>query len=335
MMTKDKYNSIDLFKLIMAFSVIAIHTNPLVKCSNTVGLAIYDSFVRIAVPFFFLSSGFLLANGLNYDDRECDLRKLKKYLFKIIKMYVVWMFIYTPISVMNSINLNISFKRAFLYYLRGVFFTGEQYNSWHLWYLLSTIYTLIILMVLVRVKLNSKYLIIMSIAFIILSLSLDCFVVMQIESNSILKYTQKIIINTVMNGRICLGMVYIPIGMILKRIKIQTWMYALLFSVGFILDCAISNPICSELLLIVSSICFFGIVINISLRNKNIYPLFREISTITYLIHMYVWSVYYWIVYGKKNQGIDSFLVTSIMSVAIAVIYIMIKKLIYKKIKRD
>lgn len=49
----------------MAFCVIAIHTDPLVSCNNTVVLAIYDAVVRMAVPFFFVASGFLLG-------KKCD-----------------------------------------------------------------------------------------------------------------------------------------------------------------------------------------------------------------------------------------------------------------------
>lgn len=49
----------------MAFCVIAIHTQPLVNCNNDSILSIYDSVVRLAVPFFFITSGFLL-------EKKCD-----------------------------------------------------------------------------------------------------------------------------------------------------------------------------------------------------------------------------------------------------------------------
>lgn len=38
----NNYNSIDLFKLIMAVCVVAIHTNPLYKCDNKIIVNIYN-----------------------------------------------------------------------------------------------------------------------------------------------------------------------------------------------------------------------------------------------------------------------------------------------------
>lgn len=58
--SNKNYNSIDLFKLIMAVCVVAIHTNPLYKCDNKIIVNIYNTVVGAANPFFFLSSGFLI-----------------------------------------------------------------------------------------------------------------------------------------------------------------------------------------------------------------------------------------------------------------------------------
>ena len=47
-------------KYIMAFCVIAIHTLPLKNVQNEVVTSLFDTFVSLAVPFFFLSSGYLV-----------------------------------------------------------------------------------------------------------------------------------------------------------------------------------------------------------------------------------------------------------------------------------
>lgn len=44
-----------------------------------------------------------------------------------------------------------------------------------------------------------------------------------------------------------------------------------------------------------------------------------------YLTHMYIWSFYYKIVYGKKTYGIDSFLLTSVVAVALTFGYLLNK----------
>ena len=59
-MERKKFNSLDICKLWMAFCVVTIHTHPLEHCTITIINEIYDSFVRMAVPFFFLSSGFFI-----------------------------------------------------------------------------------------------------------------------------------------------------------------------------------------------------------------------------------------------------------------------------------
>ena len=52
--SNEKYNAIDLFKLIMAVCVIAIHTNPLYECNSKAVISIYNTLVGVANPFFFL-----------------------------------------------------------------------------------------------------------------------------------------------------------------------------------------------------------------------------------------------------------------------------------------
>ena len=59
-LSSKQYNSIDLMKLIMALVVVAIHTEPLVRCENIVVLNLYKAISDVAVPFFFIASGFLV-----------------------------------------------------------------------------------------------------------------------------------------------------------------------------------------------------------------------------------------------------------------------------------
>lgn len=80
------------------------------------------------------------------------------------------------------------------------------------------------------------------------------------------------------------------------------------------------NSVISSYLLILTAIALFGIVENIELKNSTIYSKLRKMSTTIYLVHMYVWTIYYKIVYGGKTFGADSFFVTAIMAVVIALI---------------
>lgn len=84
-MKNEEYVNIDLFKLIMAICVVAMHINPFAACSNEYIVNLYDVTVRMAVPFFFMSTGFLIAKKGN-DYRTAFKRVLKK----TARLYCIW-----------------------------------------------------------------------------------------------------------------------------------------------------------------------------------------------------------------------------------------------------
>lgn len=83
----NNYNSIDLFKLIMAICVVAIHTNPLYSCDNKTAVSIYNTVVGVANPFFFLSSGFLI--GKKYFGGGQNNYYILQHLKKLLKLYPI------------------------------------------------------------------------------------------------------------------------------------------------------------------------------------------------------------------------------------------------------
>lgn len=63
-MTGEKgYTGIDGFRLIAAALVVAIHTSPLLLWGETADFVLTGVIARIAVPFFFMTSGFFLFAG--------------------------------------------------------------------------------------------------------------------------------------------------------------------------------------------------------------------------------------------------------------------------------
>ncbi len=157
-MEARRFNSLDLCKLIMAICVVAIHTHPLEKCEIDLANRVYTSFVEMAVPFFFISAGFLLGNKMEIPfsgEKNEDI--IKKYLLKIIKMYLIWTAVYFPLAAYHFISVDTEPLKAVIGYIRGFVFVGEQYNSWPLWYLPSSIYSLLLILFLVKRKKNIEY----------------------------------------------------------------------------------------------------------------------------------------------------------------------------------
>lgn len=321
----EKYNSIDLAKFIFAIFVIAIHTHPFEIYNGQKWMEIYNTIVNLSVPFFFIVTGFLLSKKIEMSQSEARSIVIKNKLISVLKMYLLWMIVYTPLSVCHSILEKQSLTEAALLYIRGLFFIGQQYNSWPLWYLLATIYALICIIVLMRFKVTYRGLLCVAIVFCVISITVDCIVDAGGNIPSVLVPVQKILYYSIASGRIFRGMVYIPIGMYLANKSFSDLVNVLLLISGLIISVFVEYKSLDTLLMIIIAVGLFGIIEKIKLKDSKIYPVLRNASTILYLIHMYVWTFYYSFVYGTKTYGADSFVVTVLVSCIIAFGYIFMK----------
>ena len=318
--TDRQNNCIDLFKLIMAIAVVAIHTHPLENCTSGDLLKIYEIMVNMAVPFFFLASGYFLGMKMDwpYSENVNDINRIIKQLKRIIQMYLIWTAIYLPLAIYHFISLKTIPIKAALIYIRGFIFIGEQYNSWPLWYLLSTIYALLIIYLLFKLKKATEInLILLSVIASIVSIGLTEFVIYEGDLSFTLQNIQKLVVYSISSGRIFRGMIYIPIGILLTNKKVSSAVSSLVLIIGFVVAFFTNNNIISSYLLIIISIAFFELVKSVKLEYRKIYPKLRSLSTTIYLVHMYVWTFYYKIVYGEKTYGLDSFLATLIISILV------------------
>ncbi len=316
---KKTYNSIDITKYIMAFAVIAIHTEPFRYCEVDSIKKIATILFTMAVPFFFLASGYLLASKMNYPYDDSDSARVKRQLKKVFKMYIVWTIIYLPLSIFHYISWRTPFLRAFFELFRGFVFVGEQINSWHLWYLLSTVYSLTFIGIFIKRFKKDWHLIAVSVTACLLHSAASY----AITHGNV---TKTIIENTIVYARIFSGLIYIPIGMILFRRKISPYVNWIMLLAACVARYFTGNEILDLYLTALSSIGLFGIIESLNLKDRHVYLALRMMSTDIYLIHMYVWVFYYKIVYGEKTVGVDNFIMTSIVSALIALINYKIKE---------
>lgn len=321
----EKY-SLDLCKFIMAFAVIAIHTDPLVDCSNAAMSRIGYLLLSMAVPFFFLTSGYLLACKLQYPLSNPDnFSKIRRYIIKILKMYLIWTLLYFPMALWHFIATGKTLQRAIQLYIQGFFFVGQQYNSWPLWYLLSTIYTLALLLLLLKYNAPPTIFLLVSGIAAFISFSIDALLASPDHFPTAMQALLPLIHNTVQHGRIFTGGIYLPLGMLLANRKLPVFLNRLLLPIGFIASFLIHASVINASLLIIISVSFFGIIEHFSLKKHRFYHFMRQSSMILYLIHMYVWSIYYKLLYNHKDHGIDDFLITAILAFALAVLFFLFK----------
>ncbi len=148
--------TLDLFKLLAAYSVVFIHN----KFYGNFGFAV-EAVARFAVPLFFVSSGYFCFNN--------SLDKIKAKAFRIAKMFL-WA------SVMYHI-VNLTFyvlqgkTNEIVPYLTGIFsfetiwrflLTNLPYSSTPLWFLLALAYTYVVYYFVVKFKVPHKVMMIIS-----------------------------------------------------------------------------------------------------------------------------------------------------------------------------
>ena len=127
-----QYKGIDVFKFIMALLVVVLHTHPLYGINAGLNFLTADVIPRIAVPFFFAASGFLLQEQIA--DSDAGAREvLGRYIRKILGLYCIWTIVYLPIIVyVKILSSDDTPIRSILMALRDFVFAGSYAQLWYL-----------------------------------------------------------------------------------------------------------------------------------------------------------------------------------------------------------
>ena len=124
--TKKSYGGLDVFKMIAAFLVVAIHTSPLSSFSDEADFFLTRELARLAVPFFFMVTGhFVLSAWVLRESR--DFNSIRRYLRKVAALYGISIVLYIPIGIYAGHYEDLTVSNA----LRMLIFDGTFY---HLWY---------------------------------------------------------------------------------------------------------------------------------------------------------------------------------------------------------
>ena len=251
----EVYNNLDIFKFIMAICVIAIHTHPLENISNNIILQIYEEFVRLAVPFFFMASGFLLFNKINLDERDKALYKVRLFARKMLRMYVIWSVIYIPLAMYNYFTTSKGVLSATILYVKDLIFVGSHFYSWQLWYLLSSLYSSLLILLFIKCKIKRCYAFLGIVLFFVLDLF--CTWIVKTDIKSVL---QNVIKSTIHDGGIFRGLYYIPIGGMISKKKQEIIHYRKIIRICFFLAFIISVFVNNQVISTLSRILFFCVV---------------------------------------------------------------------------
>ncbi|MCY6371197.1 serine racemase VanT catalytic subunit [Clostridium ganghwense] len=128
MKKQETYTGIDYFRIIVAFLIVANHTSPLSTYSETADFILTRIIARIAVPFFFMTSGFFLISKYSHNTN-----KLKTFIKRTTLIYCVAIAIYIPLNIYNKY---FTMDNLLPNIVKDIVFDGTLY---HLWYLPAAI----------------------------------------------------------------------------------------------------------------------------------------------------------------------------------------------------
>ncbi|WP_330608955.1 acyltransferase family protein [Coprococcus comes] len=314
----------DLMKLIMAIVVIAIHTEPLVRCEKIAVLNLYKAISDVAVPFFFLASGFLVFDKVIVLPKEEQERIILNYAKKILKLYLIWTVIYLPITIYDYVTNGESLIRNIFAFFKGLIFVGCHWNSWPLWYLLSVFYAFVLVRLIVYKKgLSQKVLTILAVGVYLIANEFTIILNNGYELNGFGQQLIKVVSAVFVNGRIFTGFFYIVVGFLMAQYK------QLLFrrkSSEFLFFIAIS--ICGKIategllercflaMLAVSVFCFILIS---KVPDCKYWHTCRNLSTKIYLLHMIVYSFLDIVILDDRYaNGLMCFVITIIGTIILS-----------------
>ena len=112
-----KYKGIDIGRVIFACLIPLLH----IGMSDPVSFIVKQYVSRLGVPFFFAVAGMFLSRTI---EKSNGVAALKKYIFKIGRMLLIWLVIYLPILMLRQEGLTIRellFKTpAYFWYLTAL-----------------------------------------------------------------------------------------------------------------------------------------------------------------------------------------------------------------------
>ena len=318
------YSGLDLLKFFFAIVVIAIHTHPFYNYPCIESSRLYGMICEGAVPFFFVCSGFFL--GLKIykqpsvsDQPENIYTTEKAYLLRIAKLYLTWTMIYLPLAIYGFHLENYTWLHSAIVYVKQIILVGENYCSWPLWYLLSTVYCALFLLLFHKKSIKTILLIG---ALIFIAGELVTYHINHHEEGLI----TLIIGKTIGTGRLCKSFLYIPLGILFSRLNLKISPVILIASlIASYVAFFFAGELLRSFVLIAFVTSLFLLVVNLR-SSEKIYFILRKLSTYIYLTHMWVFFGITFVLYNELYYGLDVFFYTLAGSLALSLLIVKLKE---------
>lgn len=122
---KKEFIAVDYMKLMCALLIVGLHTN-VFKSVNSEAVFLFNEIIsRIGVPFFFLASGFFVAEKLE------DGAKLMQYIKRLLLLYLIYSLIYLPQMILVWKREGRAFWECVIIFFRKFFLVGTYGQLWY------------------------------------------------------------------------------------------------------------------------------------------------------------------------------------------------------------
>ena len=282
----DGGSKFDLLKLILAVMIVMLHCNVLP--------AFLCPILRVAVPLFFMMSGYFFFDKIKNLDRPSSGAALKRYCLRILKLYLFWFIFLLPFTIHSHPGWFDAGAVNFIEHLtKGFFFSGTFNASW---FLSAAVIGMCLVFVLSRYLNTTSVLIMGCICYLFCAADSNYYYLMvEIPAYKDLSSLCRFIFGMPYFSFIY-SMVWISIGKFLAEhpIRINNYVLLLFISISFwalFLEADIvrnkqwqgdSNSYLS--LIPLCPLIFISVAQN--WRNPNYGPVFRKYSTMLYCMHI-------------------------------------------------
>lgn len=316
---------LNIMKLLMAFFVMVVHFSPFKTIDPLLHFISIHGFTRIAVPFFFLSSGYLLSEaGKISNDR------LKKTLRKLVSLYLFWTLLHLPLIIIEASHFSVN-ESSWITLSRSFLFEG---SFLHLWYLLASIIGLIFITTLLK-WFSIKTVTLISLILFIFGVLGDSYYGFSVGLRGLSEVMNVLFqfIRTTRNG-LFFAPIFLILGMLLKKYPINLSKRSITSILLITLFISMVEILWLRSLfwardynLTFSILPLSLIVFMLSLQIKVSFDTtrYKEIATTLFYIHIGVYIVVQLSLSGGdttyfRNYGFDAFIITLVISMLITLL---------------
>ena len=203
-----QYKSLDFAKFVCAILIIIIHTAPFASYSTALTFAFRNVITVIAVPFFFLTSGFLAFKKLDSLENGAKHGYIVKYLKRVAVMYLIWSAVYFIFVVIKWTRNGFSFALV-LEYVKDFFFEGSYSTIWFL----PALFTAVLLVYLLHKKLSYRRIFIIACIIYIFTLAGSSYygLVTKLQPIKAVYDVYYSFFDSIKNG-VCFGLIFVSMG---------------------------------------------------------------------------------------------------------------------------